>query len=67
MMADRAGLAKLIIRYMAIEPGDEVSRRRWADEVRAQYPYERPMLTATIGEILESREGSLGWPYGGGC
>ena len=66
-MADHAKLARLIIRYMAIEPGDEVSRRRWADDVRSEYPYERPILTATIGEILESREGSLGWPYGGGC
>ncbi len=58
MMADRAKLARLIIRYMAIEPGDEVSRRRWADEVRAKYPYERPILTATIGEILDARVGA---------
>lgn len=57
-MADHAKLARLIIRYMAIEPGDEVTRRRWADEVRLEYPYGRPMLTATIGEILDAREGA---------
>ncbi len=55
MKRDIKQLSRLIVQLMDIQDGDREAKRRWEQRVRAEYPYERIILTAPLGEIVDLR------------
>ena len=49
-------LLTLIADYLRLRPGDARAREEWARRVREAFPYERPILTVKLEELLERRE-----------
>jgi hypothetical protein len=55
MKRDIRKLSRLIVQLMDIQDGDREAKRRWEQRVRAEYPYERIILTAPLGERVDLR------------
>lgn len=55
MRDEKCRLIRLIVQYMMLPPGDPEARREWEEQVRTEYPYGRPILTAKIGDLVNLR------------